>query len=513
MRTIVGATDKVSASLRVTVKDHGDNWRDISARVKSLSYSDDMESDSCSVSISIRNQYSAYVSTTPNVNLDPLDEDSDFNKVSAVYYPLLARYNEIKVEVTKNAGVNWYEIFRGYVGPGNVIIDTDVEGDDTITVKPVDTSFPYKEFYFYDPLIYKDADAVSIMGQMFADHKFTQSIVETDAPGFHVEEYQTGEINIWESQQKLLEPTGYIYRIKWDSGSSSFKPTVYDPLRTNTTPDWTCDGEFKHRKIDLDESDVRSEVVIFYRLRDVGTLKTFQLSNDSARLKYGIPDGSGGRLHKTMWYLTQGIGARHSMIDMVSEAQTLCEYMLHDLEEPAPDIEIQLPYIHPGIEAHDLISFVGRDYTALVGVMGVSWSIDVQNMVGSTTIKGTVDRVIGQYRRWTARDARSSEVRDAQLLADLQGDGFRPPRPVGITSRSYMGRDASTGKETTITMFQVSEVEVWDRGGYMWKWWLAGENKVQIEYTADPKLLLQGLPSGQTAKAECYVYDWSHTGG
>jgi len=95
--------------------------------------------------------------------------------------------------------------------------------------------------------------------------------------------------------------------------------------------------------------------VIFYRLRDVGTLKTFQLSNDSARLKYGIPDGSGGRLHKTMWYLTQGIGARHSMIDMVSEAQTLAEYMIHDLEEPAPDIEIQLPYIHPGIEAHEVL--------------------------------------------------------------------------------------------------------------------------------------------------------------
>jgi len=513
MRTIVGATDKAAASIRMTVKDHADSWRDISARVRSMTYSDDVESDSCAITIQLRNSWWAYVNVTPNVNLDPLDQASDFNLISAVYYPLLARYNEIKIEITKNAGVNWYEIFRGYVGPGSVTVDTDIEGEDMISVKPVDISFPYKEFYFYDPLIYTNADAVSIMGQMFADHRFTQTIVETDAPGFHVEEYKTGQINLWDSQQSLLEPTGFIYRIRWDSGTSSFKPTVYDPVRTNTTPDWTCDGDFSHRRLDLDEYDVRTEVVIFYRLRDVGTLKTFQLSNDAARLKYGIPDGNGGRLHKTMWYVTKGIGARHSMIDMVSEAQTLGEYMLHDLEEPAPDIEIQLPYIHPGIETHDLISFVGRDYTVLVGVMSVDWSIDVNNMIGTTTIRGTADRVIGQYRRWTARDARSSEVRDEQLLADLQGDGLRPPRPLNCTGRSYMGKDASTGKETTITLFQVSDVEVWDRGGYMWKWWLSGENKVTTVYTADPKLILQGLPSGETAKAECYVYDWSHTGG
>jgi len=513
MRTIVGATDKIAASIRVKVQDNGGTWRDISARVRGVSFSDDVEADSSSVTIQLKNSWWAYVDATPNVNLDPNDEASDFNKVSAVYYPLLARYNQIKIEVTKNAGVNWYEVYRGYVGPGNVSVTTDVEGDDMISVQPVDMSFPYKEAYYYDELIYKNADAVSIMGQMFADHGLTQTIIETDAPGFHVEEYKTGQTNVWEAQKALLEPTGYTYRIRWDSGSSSFKPTVYDPDRTNTIPDWTCDGDFSHRKIDLDESDVRTEIVIFYRLRNVGTVKTFQISNDAARLKYGIPDGDGRRLHKTMWYVTKGVGARHSMIDTVSEAQTLGENILHDLEEPAPDIEVQLPYIHPGIETHDLISFVGRDYTILVGVMNVSWSLDVDNMIGTTTIQGTADRIIGQYKRWTSQDVRSADVRNEQLLATMQGDGLRPPRPINCTGRSYMGKDASTGKETTITLFQVSDVEVWDRGGYMWKWWLAGENKVTTVYTADPKLILQGLPSGETAKAECYVYDWSHTGG
>ena len=513
MRTMVNAASKVATWSRVKVKDHGDSWREISARVRGVSYYDDLEADSCSVTLQLRNAYEGYVATTPNVNLDPLDEDSDFNKVSGSFYPLLARYNEIKVEVTKDEGAHWYEAFHGYVGPGNVGVDTDVEGDDAISVKPVDLSFPYKELYFYDPLIYKDADAVSIMEQMFADHKMTQTIVETDAPGFHVEEYKTGQINLWESQQNLIEPTGFIYRMKWDSGSSSFKPTVYDPNRTNTTPDWTCDGEFSHRKVDLDESDVRTEIVLRYRLKTVGTVKTFTVADEAARLKYGLPDGSGGRLHKTMWYVTKGIGARHSMIDTANEVQTLGDYMLSDLKEPAPDVEIELPYVHPGIEAHDVISFVGQDYTVLMGVMNVEWSFDVDNMIGKTIIQGTADRVVGQYKRWTAQDARAGDVADEQLLADLQGDGFRPPRPVNCTFRSYVGNDAVTGKETTITLFQVSESGVWDLGGYMWKWWIKGENKVTTVYTADPQLVLQGLASGQTAVAECYVYDWSHTGG
>ena len=513
MRTMIGATDKVAPSLRVQVKDHGDNWRNISARVDSISHYDDLEADSCSVRLQIKNAYSAYVNVSPNVNLDPADEDSDWNKVGGVYYPLLARQNEIKVEVTKNAGVNWYEVFRGRVGPGIVGVDTEVEGGDMITVKPVDLSFAYKQEYFYDELIYKDADAVSIMNQLFADRGMTQTIVETDAPGFHVEEYKTGKTNVWASQQSLLEPTGYIYRMRWDSGSSAFKPTVYLPDRDNVTPDWICDGDFSHRKIDLDESDVRSKIVILYRLRGVGTIKRFEVENEAARLKYGIPDGRGGRRHLTMWYATKGIGTRHSMIDTTPEAQTLGEYIGYDLEKPAPDIEFQLPYVHPSIEIHDLIGLVGKDYTALVGVMSVDWRFGTNNSIGSTTVKGTVGRIIGQYKRWTERDARASDIADEQLLADLQGDGFRPPRPVNCTGRSYTGQDALTGTETSITLFQVSESGVWDLGGYMWKWWLKGENKVRTEYTADPRLILQGLPVGRTAVAECYVYDWSHTGG
>jgi len=513
MRTMVNAADKSKITPKVIVIDSSGTYRNISDRIHSISYHDDVESDSCSVTIQIKNHANAYVDVTPNVNLDPLDEDSDLNKVSGVYNPLLARSHEITIEVTKNDGANWYEVYRGRIGKGTVSVDTDVEGDDMISVKPVDISFPYKELHYYDELIYKDADAVSIMEQMFADHKMTQTIVEKDAPGFHVEEYKTGQTNLWEAQKTLLEPTGYTYRIRWDAGMSEFKPTVYDPDRTNTTPDWICDGEFNHRKVDLDESSVRTEVVIRYRLRTVGTVQSYHVADEEARLKYGIPDGSGGRLHNTMWYVTKGVGARHSMIDTFSEAKTLGDNMLWDMKEPAPDIEIELPYVHPGIEAHDLISFVGNDYTVLVGVMSVDWSFDTDNWLGTTTITGTVGRVIGQNKRWLARDGRSSEIANEQLLATIQGDGLRPPRPVNCTGRSYTGLDASTGKESTITMFQVSDVEVWDRGGYMWKWWIAGENKVRIEYTADPKLILQGLPSGQTAKAECYVYDWSHTGG
>ncbi|MFA5053532.1 MAG: hypothetical protein WC565_05715 [Parcubacteria group bacterium] len=513
MRTMVNYADKVRNYYRVKVTNYNGDDVDISDRLQSISGSDDIDNDTPDVSLTFANAYSAFVDVTPNVNLDPNDETSTLNLVGAVYHPLLARYNRITVETSKDAGAHWYIIFDGFVGPGSVGVDTDVEGDDIIVCNPVGMEFPYKDDYWYDSIVYTDADAVSIMSQMFADRLFNQTVVEIDAPAYNVEEYETGETNLWESQLSLIEPTGYIYRICYDPGSVAFKPCVYDPGRDNTTPDWTCDGEFSHRKADLDESGVRTEVIVFYRQATTGAVLTASASDDAARLEYGIPDGFGGRKHKTMWYAAKGSGNRYSAVDSAEEAAALADMVLSDVKAPSPDTEHKLPYINPAVELHDMVLFVGRDYSALVGVTGYSWSASVDDWIGEMTIKGTLDRVVGQYKKWTAKDAKNPEVREYELLSTLRGDGLRPPRLMKVTGTSYKGVDSTTGRESTVVVFSCEECHAWDLSSYVWQYWLVGENKVTTVKTDGPTLVIKDLPMGADVVAQVWAEDWSQTGG
>ena len=515
MRTMTNAADISRIMIRVKVQaTDGGSWIDISDRLTEISESDSVEQDTNAVTLTFANAYSAFVDVTPNVNLDPNDQASTLNTVAAAYLPLLARNHAITVEVSKNSGVTWYEKFRGRVGPGAVAVDTDIEGDDRVICRPVGQEYAYKEKHYYDSIIYTEADVVSIMGQMFADHGFNQTVVEMDAPAFHVEHFAGAETNVWEAQKRLIEPTGFMYRMRYDSGSGLFKPTVYDPVRTNTTPDWTCTGLFNHRKMDLDESSVRSEIIVFYRQRNTGAILTASAADDAARLKYGIPDGYDGRLHKTMWYAAKGLGERHSMIDSPEEGHTLASYILWDLKEPAPDVEHSLPYVHPGIEVHDIVSFVGRDYTALVGVTGYSWSASRDDWIGKMTIQGTLNRVIGSQGNWLARDSANPDVKNENLLSHLQGDGARPPVPQTVTAYSYKGLDSSTGAEVPIVVLDCEEIKVWDLSAYVWEWWVVGENKITQETTIKPQLVIKGkVQVGKKVAAHVYTKDWSVTGG
>ena len=507
MRTIVGADDTVKCLPRLTVKDELGDWQDITNRVYSISLNDNLEADSASVTFQIRNHPDIWINGPLNQNLDPLDENSSYYVNGA---PLLGRYHEVKLEISKDDGAHYYEVFRGYAGPGSVTVSTYVEKDDTITFVPCDLSFPYKAFHFYDSLIYKDADAVSIMSQIFADHGFNQTVTAIDNPNRHIQEVTTGQTNIWAAQKAMIEATGYIYRIKWYDGA--FRPCVYNPGRDRTTADAVFLGTFSYRKLDISEADVRTRVIVSYRNRDTGNIEHAQAEDEIARDQYGIPDGSGRKLHNTMWYAAQGTGHYYSLIDTPAEASTLAGYILHDLKKPAPDIEIKIPRIRPDIEIHDLLSFVGNDYTVLVGVTGITWSWSVDNPIGETIIEGTTDRVIGEFRLWLTRDAHSQDVQQDLTLAFLQGDGKRPARPATPHCISYWGRDSETGSDTPVTVCTVRPNKEWDLAGYLWHWQIEGEEETETRITQKPRIVVKGLPVGRKVRFWVQAFDWTAEG-
>ena len=504
---MLGADSIVESLPRLSVKDGNGSWTDITSRLFSVSLNDSLDADSASVTLQLRNQPDKWVVGATNENLDPLDTNSTYYLNSE---PLLGYYHETKLEISKDGGSNYYEIFRGYAGPGTVDVSASVKRDDTVTFTPCDLSFPYKEYHFYDSLVYKDADAVSIMSQVFADHGFSQTVTEIDAPNRHIDEITTGQTNVWAAQKSLIEATGYIYRIKWET--DAFKPCVFDPDRDKSVPDAIFSGTFQHRKIDISEADVRTKVVVIYRNRTSGTIEYAQDEDEAARDKYGIPDGNGNKLHKTMWYSAQGTGNNYSLIDTPEEASDLAGYILYDLKAPAPDVEVRLARIHPGLEIHDLLSFVGEDYTLNMGVVSLTWNWSTDNKIGETIIQGTTDRVIGEYSLWTSKDASSQEVQNEQALALLQGDGKPPAQPETPTCISYWGIDSATGADVPVTVCTVTPNKEWDLSGYLWSWAIEGEAETESRATQDPRLVVKGLPVGKTVRVFIQAFDWSAAG-
>jgi len=507
MRVIVNGDSTTECLPRLKVKNGSGAWVDITDRLFSVSLNDSLDADSASVTLQLRNNPDKWVTGSTNENLDPLDTSSTLYVNSE---PLLGRYHEVQLEVSKDAGVNYYIVFQGYAGPASVSVTTSVKRNDTVTLVPCDLSYPFKAYHFYDSLIYKSADSTSIMTQIFADHGFNETVEEIDAAGFHVEEIETGETSVWEAQKSLVTPTGFVYRIKW--ATDAFKPCVYDPDRTKTVPDATFTGTFQHRKIDISEESVRTKVVVIYRLRGSGTIEYAQAESESARSKYGIPDGSGNKKHNTMWLAMSGTGSNYSLIDTAPEAKNLADYVLSDLSEPIPDIEIKIPRIHPGLEIHDLLAFVGDDYSVNVGVTSLNWDWSTDNPYGQTSIKGTVDRVIGEFSLWQGLDNHSPEVQQKNQLAFLQGSGKAPDRPSTPELLSFRGEDSATGKETSVVVATVTPSKAWDLAGYLWQYQLEGEAETEVVQTTTPRLVIKDLPVGKSFMVWVQAFNWSANG-
>lgn len=504
MRTMVNGDSVVECLPRLSVKDGNGSWQNITSRLYSVSVNDSIDADSASATLQLRNNPDLWVTGATNANLDPLDVNSSYYLNSE---PLLGRYHELKLEISKDAGAHYYIIFQGYVGPGTVTVTTSTKRDDTISLVPCDLAFPYKALHFKDSLIYKDASATSIMTQIFVDHGFNQSVTVIDEPNRTITEVETGETNVWAAQKSLIEATGYSYRIRWSS--DAFKPCVYDPDRSKDTPDAVFSGTFQYRKLGISEADARTKVIVEYRNRNTGNIEYAQDEDETARNKYGIPDGFGGKLPNTMWYSAQGTGDSYSLIDTPDEASDLAGYILYDVKEPAPDVEIRIPRVNPQIEIHDLLSFVGDDYTLNAGVVEYTWSWSTDNKFGETIIQGTADRVIGEFGLWLSKDSASRDVQQELQLALLQGDGKAPVRPETPILTSYWGVDSSTGNEVPIVVATVTPNKEWDLANYYWSWQVDGETETESRTTREPRLVIKSLPIGKTVRVWVQACDYS----
>lgn len=505
MRTIVNATEDVPAAIRVQAKDGNGTWQDISHRILSFSFDDSIDYDSPHVSFVVDNTYAKWVAGT-NQSLDPADTSSSYFVNDQ---PLLGCKHEIKVDISKDGGTTWAEIFRGYVGPGGVRSSVSTLGNDTITVDAVGLDYNLKSYYFTEDLVYEDASATAIADQILIDHGFNYSITVIDEPGYLITYYRTRDTNLWDAIKKMFADIGYIFRVKWHN--DAFKFCVYDPLRTDsiTSPGLTINGDFRVRRLSVNEEDVRTKVIVEYRDRNTGEISYEEASDDTARLKYGAHDGSGGRKHIIMRYSTKD----RSLIDTAGEAANLASYILHDLKAPTPDVEVELAFVLPSVEPHDVVRFVGRDYVVDLGVTGISWEFSGDNHIGKTTIQGTAERVIGYAGVWLENDSRSPDAKELYNQNTVLGDGRNPDKPTNLQLYADTTQDVS-GKTVPIVYATWSPVGNWDLDHYEVWTRLRDEDGTVIQdwkmhgVTRREAYEFHGLPAGKTLDVRVYAVDW-----
>jgi len=224
-----------------------------------------------------------------------------------------------------------------------------------------------------------------------------------------------------------VQPPNSTY---WEVGVSS----ATDLVATQRPIDATFDQEFSARKIDANLDDVRTLIEVTYHDRNTaeGELKSVVVSSESSRLRHGIPAGDGTKLHVKMRLAEQ----RGTNVDTLGEATDFAYAALHDLQEPSPDGEVTLPYFYTYVKLHEWYRFIEEDYTVDLGITGYSLVATADNPVGKTTLKGTINRVIGRRSSLLAKDM-TEETRWTNRLDFLMGAQEELPIPTGLTVTAH----------------------------------------------------------------------------
>jgi len=416
---------------------NGSGDQDLSTRVRSFNLSYGFESGCYSLDVTFTNTYDDVV--TDGLGLDPRDSGSTYNASD----PLLGAYHAAKLQIKKEGG-SYITVFEGYAGPSDVSSTEDAPYSGTVTATFVGVSQPLKDWAIEEryALTYENATIASgggdLLNQMITDQSMSHTITYADNPNYTVTKYTVSNVMLWEALENALAPTGYRLIEKWDG--SNYKVTVKDPDRSQSTPIGIFDRTFKSRRLSGNESDVRTYVVIAYRDGTTGRAAYVEAkSTDAIRDKYGIPDGAGNRVHKKMVYLTKDA----SLIDSQSEATDLGTAMIHDLEKPSPDSEVEIPWLDFNMEAFDYHRFIHDTYTLDMGVMNINWEWSAERMVGRTVLTGTADRVIGTRAIWLRGDVKREGVSVKERLDEISDEVPPTPSQASATGSWYLGPDGT----------------------------------------------------------------------
>lgn len=207
-------------------------------------------------------------------------------------------------------------------------------------------------------------------------------------PAYNVTEYAQQPESVWDAIRTLAGLIGWDVRILWNDVAGDFRPTLIEPDRTKTVPDWTFAPELIYSvdQLAIDRMWVRN--VIRVTFLNAGVPDYVEVSDSASITRFG----------GEFW--AEIIRGEGSPIDTTLEATDLANAALSDLSTPGADQVVQVPY-NWAVEVGDLDRFsangIHYDDDQDLAIVGHRWQIRGKSARSWVTVRG---KPAGFYKNW-----------------------------------------------------------------------------------------------------------------
>ena len=229
----------------------------------------------------------------------------------------------------------------------------------------------------------------TVIQDILNDHTTpTPTLQYSSSPGFLITPpYQPDKQPVLRAVQTLAQMIGWDVREIYSSSAGAFQLTLYEPDRNPSSVMHTFgpDDYFAVNQMAISREDVRNVVSVIYG--PTSSRKQEIVQSTASIDRYG-----------RRWMEIEE--ASNSAIALSSEANTLAQAALDDLEEPSATHEIELPYWWPA-ELQDYYGFsannIHYDSTQEFGVYGISHELKGSRHRTKIRARG---KPAGQYVGW-----------------------------------------------------------------------------------------------------------------
>ena len=364
----------------------GNDW------LLSVDFGEDIDSDGMDARIVLARELH-HDSTAPTVR----DARTNLNGGGS-WDPILDLGREVVIEVRiaadETATANsWHEMFRGAID----IIDW---GSYEVQITCRDQIRDLQDTFIEDRDEYSlsGGQAIETTMQDIMDDWLSSppTLYTPSTPAFVTTNYNVSKESVLSACKFLADMIGWRVKYKWDSGTSAFRLTLFEPDRTKSSVDYTFtdDDYYEINRMAVDIKDIRNAVTIYYPdptdlLQDgQPTMKSVTRTDSASITSYG-----------RRW---MGITEEStSLIDTSTEANDLADIAISDLAFPKIDKEMIMP-LWAWVELEDLYDVTANEYhsstTITYAVVGYRHTFSDNRAETSLLLRE--DAVAGKHITW-----------------------------------------------------------------------------------------------------------------
>lgn len=286
MRTLTDAQTAVMAlsdykvKIKVYIKDSDGTWQDLSNFngydwIDNVSYGETIDQPVSNASVSLyRNVYW--------LSLSPLMEGSALNKNAAGAYAALINVgSEIKIE-TATVPIDYTPVTADYINVFEGKIDVIDWGESRVRLECRDKAGDLQDNYI-ETEVSRGADDLSkdaedVMQDILTGAGTGVTLYTPSASSWALKAYTQQKEPVHQALLTIALQLGWTVRYKWDSGTSAWRLTFYEPDRVKSVADRTFSASqyTNISRISLNIAGIRNIVRIVYTDGSTGLRKTLE---------------------------------------------------------------------------------------------------------------------------------------------------------------------------------------------------------------------------------------------